>query len=209
MGLIRAQARLAANTNIPEDVTTNTFHYIGVESDPQLSAVANVITAFYISVNNYLSPSLSGAIEVVQYAMSDPEPREPISVYTDDIGTVGENGIPQEVALCISYKASPVSGSPPARRRGRIYLGPLSTQALGGELDVETGSQPNAIFLNDAVDAFVAMVDGIGEEDGAFVVYSPTSADSFGVVEVWADNEWDTQRRRGRRATSRVSGEVA
>lgn len=203
MPTIHATATLPYTTNIPEDVVTNTLYFSTLNStDPDnLNEIgARVIAAYHIidtNLHNVLSRA-ANACRVDLYDLSDPEPRAPIADYTFtlDNAASGVTNLPLEVALCLSYHAAFVSGVPNARRRGRIYLGPFSTGA--SEL-----TRPPDALIDLCVDFGEALWTPIGASDIEWVQHSETTGLSLEVIGGWVDNEWDTQRRRGRRATSR------
>lgn len=203
MATIRATANLPYTTNIPEDVVTNTLYFSTANTtDPDVhdEIGARVIAAYHI-----LDANLSGLISraanicsVILYDMSDPEPRAPIATYpfTLAAATTGNTELPAEVALCLSYHGAFESGVPNARRRGRIYLGPFSAGSI-------VLTRPPDALIDACVDFGEALWTPIGATDVQWVQRSETLGVTSQVVGGWVDNEWDTQRRRGRRATSR------
>jgi hypothetical protein len=48
-------------------------------------------------------------------------------------------------------------------------------------------------------------LSALGGIDVDWVVHSPTHDTNTKVKEAWVDDEWDTQRRRGQRATKRIT----
>lgn len=90
---------------------------------------------------------------------------------------------------------------PAARRRGRIYLGPLhaSAGAAGG---------PNADLLVSTAFQDVVLAAATELENTnvnlQWVVASDTAGEVYQVVGGWMDNAFDTQRRRGSAATVRT-----
>jgi hypothetical protein len=124
-------------------------------------------------------------------------PRADVIVNT---GSIWPNNHPREVALCLSYHG----GQPGNRReRGRIYLMPgLQTTIT---VDFE---RPNDPLLQWALDWYAvsnASLPDLGGVDWKFGVWSVANQ-SFKQSQVaWVDDEWDTQRRRGLRATKRVT----
>lgn len=131
--------------------------------------------------------------------------------------------IPSEVACCLSFRnvtgATPGGGNfltPPARRRGRIYWGPISSSALGDGPGVP--SRPSGPI----VDYLLASADmnllAANDVDASWVIYSrpfggrpetprpgratlpalpARTGQSYLVEEMYVDNAWATQRRRG------------
>lgn len=191
---------------LPEDRYVNTFHFLSPSAYATDSPlIATAIDAFYsvVNLNNavgtYLSPYVSRDYEIRTYDMDDASPRVP-TIYEHQLPAVSINGplgtIPEEAAVCLSYHAIPPVT---ARRRGRIYIGPL----CGAALQAATDSAPSRVsgaLVNALNASAVVLVDsGLG-----WCVYSPT-ADTWSVIVAgWTDNAFDTQRRRGADATART-----
>lgn len=131
---------------------------------------------------------------------------------------------PHEVALCLSFKNLASGGVPPAQRRGRIYFGPIggSQVVLNGDVTI-----PSADLRNDLLRAATWLRDTIPGAGRDWVIYSrpypgrpeterpgnprgplPALAARAGatyvVTDLWVDNAFDTQRKRGEKATSRL-----
>lgn len=193
-------------SNVPADNLVNTWYFEGGGSDPE--NVADMLTDFYDavpaggtdSVSDYLSNSvLTGEYRIKAYDLSDPEPRAP--VYEDvrnliELQTAA--ALPDEVALVFSYHAQLASGVPQARRRGRIYLGGIVAQ----QNDV---GRPASNIRNVLVRAGRDLIQASNASTSwEWQQYSTLLGVGNIVVGGWVDNAWDTQRRRGRAATSRV-----
>ena len=117
-------------------------------------------------------------------------------------GALGTVDMPQEVALCVSYKNTVANSVPRARRRGRIYLSGWAETA-------NTTGRPTATVyqgLANAYATYVAAVNAISDFEAG--VWSRTNGVVYPIDEVWCDNEWDTVRRRGGKATTRFSVSV-
>jgi len=203
MSIIRAIVTLPYFSGVPEDAATNTFHFSTVAT-PDSTALANInlrLVAFYDSVDAYMSGVISTSLcNVKYYDLADPTPRTPIATYGLGTRSWGASGQPEEVAVCISYTAAAVSGEPAARRRGRIYIGPLAAGA------VSTGSSSSFASVNVvARTAFANAAAALADQDAPALwsVYSPTDGIARKIVSGWVDNSFDTQRRRGRLATVR------
>lgn len=127
------------------------------------------------------------------------------------------DALPHEVALALTFHADltgipeSVPGGvvgpegdthPRARRRGRIYLGPLNVNTVDG-----TSGRPSASFRTSVAAAGVRLRDNLDLQTGGiqWVVFSPTDWVARPVVNGWVDNAFDTQRRRGVAASSRTT----
>lgn len=228
MGHALAQVRLARTSGLPEDVVVNTFHFL-TASDPVDGTDAALITTrienFYKvagdatvnAVQTYLSNVLAtSGHEIRVYDMGLPEPRTPIRTLAMSL-TPGSAALPSEVALCVSYRRPLISGVDPARRRGRIFVGPLSTAAAGATSAGDV--RPIAAFQNSlafaaqdlatpttgspAWSVYSAPAAAYTGKDGQPIPANPGDLDA--IVTVWVDNAFDTQRRRGAAPTSRVT----
>lgn len=214
VAVARCQVNLQRITAIPADDVTNTWHFKdsaqGSVTVGDATDLAAALVQFYEDANSWWSEALTGAITVKVYDLNDAKPREPVYEVLDSFTAPTNNGLPSEVALCLSFQAAAASGSPIARRRGRVFLGPLQVATLGTTAADGEVRPTNAALA--AFDTFYSdlrtAVAGIGSY--AHCVYSPTSDESSSldgsthvVSEVWMDDSFDIQRRRGSDPTSR------
>lgn len=200
MALYRALITLDAVTNNPDDVSTNTL-YFDVDSVPDLLGVSEAIEDLYQSMQLWWSDRLQVNGHTIQfYQLSDPEPRRPVAQYSLSLGDVRDDTLPTECAMCLSYQAAPVSGLPQARRRGRIYVGPLAKPVC------DANGFITPVAAQDLQNGASALLDA---SDSALTwtwsTYSPTDNQGHEVKSGWVDNAFDTQRRRGREATQRYT----
>lgn len=191
------------DTGILSDYTVNTWSFFTAQgkTESEMDLVKAALTAFYTGFDQYLSHLLTGTPIMRAYDRSDPSPRVPW--YQEAMAIVPPTAgqpMPEEVAYCLSFSAQQVSGVNMARRRGRVFLGPFNAGALGSD------GRP-APEVRDAVrgGAGTLLADSLSAPEWTWQVWS--SADNAGreVQSGWVDNAWDTQRRRGREATSRVA----
>lgn len=217
MSIIRAVARLPYFTSIPEDVVTNTFHFatVATPTTDQITAMLTGVSQFYTdvaptdTVGEWMAGVLSratGACQVELYNLDDPEPRLPIGSTTFTLpAAVGSVTVPLETSLCLSYRAAYTSGEPNARRRGRAYIGPLSSSAItsgSGSLFPSPNTSCMSTFLQSAADHLYAVP---ATESVNWVVYSASDNVARVVVQAWVDNAFDTQRRRGNSPSARTT----
>jgi hypothetical protein len=205
MAITRVIATIPYFTAIPEDAATNTFYFASVAepTSGDAATIADRLDAFYGTIDAYLSPVVSttgGSYKF--YKMSDPQPRTPFITLTMDPLTVGASGLAEEVAVCLSYNATPASGESPARRRGRIFIGPLATNAVTG--GTTTAFSQTSVALRGALQVAAAQLAD-QSETFQWSVYSPTDLIARQIVGGYIDNSLDTQRRRGRRPTARTT----
>lgn len=215
-------------TGVPKDQSNNDFVFnLGAAAldEDAVAMLLPVVTAFYNTAG-------IGATQQVAFYIGAQVPRGvPVQVHFYQVGaldgsvpmgppryirtfTLGAQGagggaFPSEVALVGSYHAEnalvPEHGTgpggvktrPKARYRGRIYLGPLGNAAG----DLSTGEhRPNVAIMADLKGA----METLAVADVGWSVWSRVDATLRLVIGGWVDNSWDTQRRRGPEATSRV-----
>lgn len=202
MPIVRAQVSMPGESGLPQDQVVNTLHFFlpVAVTDPPLDEISAALTAFYQIIDEELAGQLiDSPASVTYYDLSEPEPRVPIR--TPDLIALtvdATDALPPEVALALSFQAPKVSGEDQRRRRGRIYVGPFT----------ETGSsagRPAAALLTTMESALQGLLDdATAATTWAWVVYSRVGDSVATITEAWIDNEWDTQRRRGRVATDRI-----
>ncbi len=228
MAIIRAQVTLTKRSNIPTDVVVNTWHFntSGAIIPSDHANIASKLTAFYQAINTKLSPSLNingMAHTIKQYLVTPGGPGGPDDVFGSPLDITnftlsdpGASGFPAEVAVALSMKASTFNVSeevgatrPAARRRGRIFLGPMATSsstpsATTLELRVENATQ---LLIRDQA---VLMHTALGALSPAIKpsVYSVADGLARAVVQYSVDNAFDTIRSRGPEKTLREIGVV-
>lgn len=214
MAFYRTLATLGRDSGLTEDQIVNTWHYEDDEPGVEVASVESwhaELLAFYQSFDDRLSGTLSGVITFTSYNLADDEPRIPVLTEVEAL-TVSAPGsdLPSECAVVLSFHGAQASGVNMARRRGRVYLGPW----LQSQADLVSGdTRVDPTCVSAIATAADAMLGPIGLFGGRWAVYSPTTRASGGsldasfhdVVGGWVDNAWDTQRRRGARATSRTT----
>lgn len=187
---------------IPEDRPVNTFHYVGTSPETNVPLIATVLETAYNNVRSIFSTAVAqNGHSIKAYDMADPEPRAPIYDGTFNFATATTGTpLPTEVALCVSFQGVRVSGQSQARRRGRVYLGPLATDNMTSPGRPSSGLVSAAAgfgndLLSSSLDSGVARV---------WSVYSPSNDDLVPVANGWVDNAYDIQRRRGVVPTART-----
>lgn len=205
MTILRAQVALESDSGLPEDRVVNTWHFLSDELDTTLDIelINTQLKLFYENIDNRLGQQLSGEWRVRFYDLGDPEPRTPVADFLNPVLTPAANCLPAEVAVCLSYHAAPVSGTSQARRRGRLFIGPLSTSWLGASVSPDV--RPDGTNINQLKGAAATMLAASNAAaTWAWVIYSPTDNLARGIVGGYVDNAFDTQRRRGGSPTIRT-----
>lgn len=197
-----------------EDAVVNTFYFTMESADrsTQAPVIAEEIEDLYEACISYLSDEYKWDTQTYKfYDMEDSLPRTPFyeAVHGTGVAPTTQAAMPRECALVISFQGFKASGVPQARRRGRIFLGPFGISA-------NTDGRPTGALVTAAVAGAQQLLDisqstsgwewvvrsgGRYHEDGELVITSPST---IPVDNGWVDNEWDTQRSRGRDATSRT-----
>nr|CRY96631.1 hypothetical protein [uncultured prokaryote] len=221
--LILAQVCLAADTTIPADLAVNTFHFTvdpEVDAGPDLT-IEQVITGerplatdengihgdlsdLYVAIENYISVNVDIPTSVVKYInLSDPAPRIPLlELPFDPAPDISSSGLPSEVAICSSFEAAKVSGVNQARRRNRVFLGPLSLGTIVGPPYGVVHANVRTVIA-DAFENFA--LNSETQAHWTWVVYSPTDDLTHNIANGWVDDAFDTQRRRGQEPTVRTN----
>lgn len=230
MTYILAQAIWPHQNALPRDQIMWTFAIQdkgGVTDLAAATKFAANLVAFQTATKDLLSTQYAWNLGKLRcFQLLEEPPRVPFAelnlVGVNSAG--GTNDWPPEVAITISYRAQLGSGENPRRRRGRFYFGPLQNYTSG---DTPTISSSITTLL--ATEWGKLLID----TDYTFSVYSrythhqvPVGSNineklpngdpkypevpealpaSFAAVTYsWIDNAWDTQRRRGTRASTRT-----
>lgn len=205
------QVAFERTTRLPVDQVVNVFHFqCATTVEAAAPTLGTELAVFYTGVQatgfpvaKFMSHALTGVAHVKIYRKSGQFLGPPVYQSTFDIAGFMGTGrdLPAEVALCLSYRKVPVTGETERRQRGRIYVGPLTIDALN------TGStagdmRPNPETMATIRQAGGGLMDNVIGAD--WCVYSPTSGQLKIIDEVSTDDAFDTQRRRGADPTTRV-----
>lgn len=136
------------------------------------------------------------------YDLADPLPRVPVhtSSWSFAANPTGAD-LPAEVALCISYQASAISGQSQASRRGRMFFGPLASGA-------NNSGRPAAALVSALASGFELFAETSATASQVVGVWSRTKGTFAAAQNYWVDNAFDTQRRRGLDPSSRTTGAI-
>lgn len=198
----------------PADSVMNTWHFktddTGTPAEEATDCLA-YLDQFYDGISPFLSSFLAGNWTAKVFDLSDPEPRVPVWEQAGSLGTLsGGNDLPCEIACCLSFQAERISGLPQARRRGRVYIGPLSLSAgalvpdeSAGDMIVNSGFR--ASLASQAAQLAGVKIGGASGSAFAWCTFSQRTVDLGGtlaeasnnVTDGWIDVAVDIQRRRG------------
>jgi hypothetical protein len=197
-------------SGLPVDRTVNVWHFEGPGSYVEdVDNAISLMNAFYTQISStqvnpigyFLSPWVARAATRTAYNMDAAIPRVPTTEALTLPTSGGANGLPNEVAVCLSFE-----GAPPhtARRRGRVYIGPLWNGA--GVSVAATSASDGRVSdtlihdLTVAADLLMLPLGGV-----VWVIRSSLPTPNYvPVVSGWVDNAFDTQRRRGQASTART-----
>lgn len=202
MAHVKVMVQLAIASGIPEDRPVNTLHFdCAVAATGATAILADLPGWFSECAPIYANTVSQNGHRVKMYDMADPTPRAPIVDTTFNL-TSGPSGapLPSEVAICLSFQGVRLSGQSQARRRGRIYIGPLDTST------VDADGRPGGVAIGAVADmGDLILADSVASGDYAWAVYSVTDDSLVQVLNGWVDNAFDIQRRRGLAPTSRTT----
>lgn len=227
MGILRVVNIAPARSLIPKDSTVNVWHF-ATGGDPVTVADAEAamaqLQAFYADISALFSPAVAVTADSWQmkaYRVTSTGPGSgdditgsPIATDVYHPGATGAVALPEEVALCLSFRGDVTNiqeefgaTRPAARRRGRIYLGPLAqatgtTDATSQRL-IPTSATISTILT--AADTLQTSLQADAENPMSWCVYSRMDNLGYPAELAWISNDWDTQRRRGRPATARTT----
>lgn len=196
--------RLPMDSGIPQDAAVNTWHCNTLPGNPSgyENFVADLET-FYKAVDNQLGSVIDATgITATVYDMTDDTPRAPVYTYTFSGIATSTTTSPQELAICVSFQGTRLSGQSQSRRRGRVFLGPLGGGLAASTTDMHIDP---SIVSQFATAAGALCNTALASTDYAWVVYSKADEDLVIVHSGWVDNAFDVQRRRGVAATARTT----
>lgn len=197
MPLLDAMVVIPMDSGLSADAAVNTFKFNVSTSDASSHAsIRTHLALFYSAIQEHWSVNVNPeAVRLKMYDHDAPVPRAPI--YDELLGLAAGTGLdelPSEIAVCVSFQGLRLSGVPQARRRGRIYFGPLKATAnANGRLYFVVAED-----IRDAADAMATSCDAETGLDWVVVSGVAGTTPRFCPVhDGWVDNAFDVQRRRG------------
>lgn len=208
MSVLRVMFVLEHDSGLPEDQSVNVWHFNSAAATAaEAEDASDLVVAWYNTDDgnghaprDYLSPVLSGAWSTKVYDLSDAEPRVPMFEDNGSFAVGGTDPMPSEIAVCLSFQGNATSGGNQARRRGRIYLGPLDVSAS----DAQIPPRPSPALIESMRAAANNVLLPSNGNDPEWCVYSRVDDIGRPVTNGWIDNAFDVQRRRGERANDRT-----
>lgn len=207
-------------TGLVEDQVVNDFalRSVGISDAAAIAAADAMMQEFWReddsagnSVGEYISNFVDrGATHEIQVyrIQADGSLDSPIgtSAWLGPKAALSTSGQATEVQGVLSFHAD-LSGvleesgatRPRARRRGRLYIGPLNNQAIDETTPPYFLSDEFRFCLQSAGSRLISLYGG------GWSVWSRADGTLRSVVGGWTDNAPDTQRRRGVTSTSRTT----
>jgi hypothetical protein len=194
-------------SQLAEDNFVNTYHFEASGSsmsDPE--NVRDMLVDFYTekapdqgaAICEYMSSdTVTGKWTIKMYNLSDPKPRYPFYTDTGTAAVSGGSGMPTENAIVMSFQGIRIAGEEQRRRRNRVFLGPWMIQANDAGM-VEGNLVEQLLFASKGL-----LRASQAASSWTWTIYSAKNDDVVAIDNGWVDNGWDTQRRRGTRATAR------
>lgn len=203
MPAVRAQVVLRTVDAVPANFVTNSWAFNLADVGADQDIVSDLLWEFYVQIAGYYPSSIAqNGHEIKWYDLPGTPPNYPYETETRNFSAAPTGTrLPSEVAVCCSFQGTKTPGLPQARRRGRVYIGPLD-QAQNND------GRPASAMLTVLADQMGDLAAGVvaGASTGSFWgVWSPTDGDIVNVTNGWVDNAFDTQRRRGEEYTSRTT----
>jgi hypothetical protein len=200
MAVQRFTVQMPVYDTMPRNRFINTFHLERVGAAPgdgDLEGMcADIVAMWQTRYGNASKEVRCTAYDV------DAVPNYPRATVVVNEGLAWVTSHPHEVALCLSYYGN-YSGN--KNERGRMYLAPQL--AAGG---IGISERPSAAAIDFALKFFSesnASLPDLGGVDWKFGVWSRNLKTFAQAHHAWVDDEWDTMRSRGLRATTRATSD--
>lgn len=236
MTTVRVQVNIRGGSPDPSDVVCNVWHFdhAGEFAVEHANKIGVPLQAFYNSLGTYMSGSVMNT-PLNGWNMTFATLNKGSAGAEDDTASEvlftrswtptgapagGTSPLPDEVAICLSVRGdtegvAESSGGgtvrPAARRRGRLYLGPWSSNTI----DVDASNYSSRVagsIITLILNSYENLIEDI--QDPALggtattirhVVYSPTSSLVWPIRSAYVDNAFDIVRSRGQDATARTT----
>jgi hypothetical protein len=182
----------AIDNALPRDAIQLTPWFLGDGTGDFNILATGIRDAFCGTATSWLKFQSACTVKIYRWNGENVDMGPPVKVASYFPGMTRVSNGPRDVAVCLSYYAD--QNVP--RWRGRLYL-PFCVRPN------PPAAVPAAGDLTDAL----AVGTALGAAGGApfqWVVYSHVDTIGRPVTNAWCDNEFDTQRRRGTKASTRA-----
>lgn len=188
MANYRVSIAFHMDSAFPRDDITINPHYFGDDAQ----GLADRLKANMVA-SSHVGATFPFTIKV--YDAEKAPPSYPLATANNGTGFLA-NVKPREVALCLSYYST---WNRPTYR-GRLYI---PAHFITGSL----GLRPTPTQRDDCLAWKDMLTSGLPAGTN-WVVWSHKMQRSSGVTDVWCDDEWDIQRSRGLKGTTRTVAKV-
>jgi hypothetical protein len=192
---IRAQCSWQVGSMLPRDRFTINPYFSHTQVDLSSIDFQQLADDLATALKTWEKAPTNHELTVKMYAMNDPQPRRPRGIAVRQLGAAQPANYMQEIALCLSFTGT--RNLP--RERGRLFLPHVKIS------NTQAAVRP-AQADRDQAAALVPILANLGGVNVDWSIYSPTDHKTTTVKNWWVDDEWDIQRRRGGRATTRSTG---
>lgn len=220
----RTVVTLHKKSGIEADSVQNVWHFIapaGNPSTPQFGDMMNILKDFYDLLSTDLGGSLSSGvnpifIEFTKLTAERPPPGIGLGPPIINGAVQWLNppptatGYPEEVCTCVTLDGTTALDSeggvtgphPAARKRNRKYIGPLNA-GTGSAGSPTYEVRPTVTWRSKLAQAVLDILITKALTKGwSLTGFSPTLWQTFPPHNLWVDDAFDTQRRRGEAATT-------
>lgn len=193
------QVSLPIGDALPRNRYINAFHMqhgLGGLTDADLVPMCEDIGELWRTRYGHLG----NEVDVRAYD-TDAVPNYPRAHVVQNAGVVWTVSAPREIALCLSYAAT---NRAIKDQRGRMYLAPYLAAALPNVL----ADRPTGAMLNWVLEWYTKANESLpdlGGVDWKFGVWSGKYKHFTQAQQAWCNDDWDIQRRRGWRESTRVT----
>lgn len=166
---------------------------------------ADLCTQIANNFSSWFGAPVRGQVKVYLEDFNPGQPHNPLA--TADFGTVGTfatSSGPREIALCLSYYA----GQNTKRYRGRLYIPHAWIRVAGGGASAAPAPRPTAQNIATALSFGPTVLKPSALNGNAWCVASTVDKVPRTVTQCWVDDEWDIQRKRGYRGTTRQTAAI-
>jgi len=203
MSDVRVQVILHTADAVPENYVSNSWCLSDVTPGADDAAIVTLMKDFYDDITaSFISTAITtNGHEVKLSLLPGTPPNYPYFEGTFNLASAPSGTpLPSELAVCLSFQGARSAGLPQARRRGRVYIGPLGTNA-------NSSGRPNPTLMTAIANAAVTFKASAAAISGAggWAVWSTVDQAPVLVDDGWVDNAFDVQRRRGLLYTSRTT----
>ena len=192
------QVSMPVTDTLSRNRISNTFHLLHVTGgliDTDLEAMAADVVELWQTQHGSTLKEVNCKVYDV-----DAVPNYPRAEVVVNVGQVWTQVSPREIALVLSFAGDHRGAK---HERGRLYLNPAIAFA-----NFQPGLRPSAGDLAWALGLYEtpnASLPDLGGVDWKFGVYSPTYKIFTQSKQAWVNDDWDVQRKRGLRESTRVN----